>query len=132
MKTIKATGNKSNEYGHSPGSGYRDVDVSITRRPSGRWSVEILETWGYTGDDDEEQGRKKVIGRGSCLDDAVHDARDKAAAAKIDTEYLAQALSEAETKAEEDAEAAEEAPLADVSIEALEAELARRKCAAKA
>jgi len=131
MKAIKVTGNRSNEYGHSPGSGYRDIDVTIARSPSGRWSVEILETWGSTQIDDEEEGRKRVFGRGNSLDDAVRDARDKAAAAKIDTEYLVQALSAAEAQAAEEAEKGEETPLADVSTGALEAELARRKCAAK-
>jgi hypothetical protein len=98
---ITATGSAGREYGHVPGHQYHDVDVTISRRPSGRWRVEIIETWGSAQGYDEEHGRKTVIGRGEELDDAVRDAERLAEKADIETDYLAEALSEAADQAEE-------------------------------
>lgn len=130
MKTIKATGSAGTEYGHVPGHQYHDVDVTITRSRRGKWTVEVLETWGSAQGYDEEHGRKKVIGRGDDLRDAMSDARERADKATIDNDrmgYLEQALSGAENEANEELEAAEEtSPLADETTETLLAELAKR------
>ena len=108
MKALQVTSSKGTEYGHVPGHQYHDVDVTIVRTRKGKWTVEIFETWGSAQGYDEEHGRKKVIGRGDDLNDAVSDARTKAHEADIEREYMTQALSCAEAEAAEEAEAADE------------------------
>jgi hypothetical protein len=129
MKAINATGSAGKAYGHVPGHQYHDVDVTIRRTRNGCWTVEILETWGSAQGYDEEHGRKKVIGRDDSLESAVRDARQRATSADIDPDYTDEAVSEAESEAAEEIEAAEEAPLSDLTTEALETELAHRKAA---
>ena len=129
MKAINTTGSAGKEYGHVPGHQYHDVDVTIRRTRNGRWSVEVLETLGSAQGYDEEHSRKKVIGRSDHLAEAVRDARQRAKNACIGPDYVEEALSEAEDKASEAAEAADETPLADTTTAELEAELARRRAA---
>ena len=108
MKTINATGSAGIRYGHVPGHRYHDVDVTIIRAGTGKWTVEILETWGSAQGCDEERGRKNVIGRGDDLRAALIDARERADKATIDndrTGYLEQSLSSAESEATEEIEA---------------------------
>ena len=100
-KPIETTGSAGKQYGHVPGHQYHDVDVTITRRSSGRWRVSVLETWGSAQGYDEEHGRKTVVGRGDDLDSALADARDLAERADIDAAFLAEALSEAADEAED-------------------------------
>jgi hypothetical protein len=129
MKAINATGSAGKVYGHVPGHQYHDVDVTIRRTRNGLWTVEILETWGSAQGYDEEHGRKKVIGRGDSLESAVRDARQRATSASIGPDYIEEAISAAEDEAVQEVEAAEDAPLSDLSTEELETELARRKAA---
>ena len=109
MKKLEVTGSCGNQYGHIPGSPYHDVDVSIKRGPSGRWRVEILETWGSCQGHDEERGRRKISASGDTRGYAVNEAQRRAEASGIDTSYLLQALSGAEdaaAQAEEEEEGA--------------------------
>lgn len=127
MKAIQVTGRAGKAYGHVPGHQYKDVDVTIRRTRNGRWSIEVLETWGSSQGYDEEHGRKKVIGRGDDLSEAVRDARQRAQSAGIGPNYVEEAISEAEDMAETEAERADSTLLADVSSEELLAEIARRR-----
>jgi len=88
-------------YGHVPSHQYHDVDVVVSRRGD-RYRVHVCESWGSDqGTYDEEHGRREVIGRGSSIVVACHNARERAEAAGIGREYLLQALSQAEDAAEE-------------------------------
>lgn len=107
MKAIYVKNSEGIEYGHLPGHHYHDVDVTIVRTRRGKWTVEILETWGSAQGYDAEEGRKKVIGRGDELYDVARDARNKAYEAGIEREYMIQALSCAEVEAAEEAEPSE-------------------------
>ena len=96
---VSATVGKA--YGHYPGNHYHDVHVYIKRKPSGRWVVGILDSWGCNQGDDQKRGRKCVIGRGVSLDAALEQAAQLASEANINQEYLAQSLSQAASNAEE-------------------------------
>lgn len=96
---VKATAGRP--YGHVPGHHYHDVDVWIQRSANSRWFVTVLETWGSCQGRDEEHGRHQICGRGKSLDDAQAQAERLAQAAGINQEYLAQALSQAASEAEE-------------------------------
>ena len=74
IKKIQVTVTSGKSYGHVPGHHYHDVEVSIERKPNGRWMVDILETWGNNQGYDEEQGKRQVIGRDATLDAAVERA----------------------------------------------------------
>lgn len=87
-------------YGHVPGQQYHDVDVVVSTR-SDKFRVHICESWGSAQGYDEEHGRREAIGRGDSIREAIEDARERAARAGIETEYLEQALSLAEDAAEE-------------------------------
>ncbi len=99
MKKIKVTASAGEEYGHLPGNHYHDVDVTIVRTQSGRWTVEIVETWGSCQGHDEEHGRKHVMASGRTLEEVVAEANRRAEAAEIERSYTAQALSCAEARA---------------------------------
>ena len=88
-----------NEYGHVPGHNYNDVDVTITLHLRGRWTVDILETWGSAQGEDEEHGRRHVVGSGDTLVEAVERAEKLALRCKMTELYLAQSLSEATEEA---------------------------------
>ena len=87
-------------YGHVPGHQYHDVDVVVSTR-SDKFRVHVCESWGSAQGYDEEHGRREAIGRGDSIRDAIDNARDRAASAGIETEYLEQSLSKAEDAAEE-------------------------------
>ena len=133
MKTIKVTSSAGEAYGHVPGHRYHDVDVSITRARSGRWTVTLVETWGSCQGHDEELDRKTVMACARTLEDAVVEANRKAEAADLDKSFTAQALScagaEAAAKEEEASEKAtvdSVVDLSEVSTEQLIAELRSR------
>lgn len=88
------------EYGHVPGHQYHDVDVVVSER-NGKYRCHVCEVWGSAQGYDEEHGRREAIGRGDTIREAVMDARSRANDAGIETEYLEQALSNAEDVAEE-------------------------------
>jgi hypothetical protein len=100
-KQIQVSVTTGNPYGHVPGHHYHDVEVSIERKPTGRWVVDVLETWGNCQGHDEEHGRNHVVGRGITLDAATDRAIQLASAAKIDQKFLVQSLSQAASEAEE-------------------------------
>lgn len=103
-------------YGHVPGHQYHDVDVVISVRPpagagigpnvSRPWRVHVVESWGSAQGYDEEHGRREAVGRGEGIEEACQSARDRAAKAGIECEYLEQALSKAEDAAEDRCEEA--------------------------
>ena len=131
MQEIQVTSSAGKKYGHVAGHQYHDVDVKITRSKSGRWKVEIVETWGSCqGYCEEERGPRIVCAQGTALDEAVLQAGERAEAAGMDKSYLTQALSEAEAEAADEAEmvAGEEtgADLSKVTTEQLLAELRSR------
>lgn len=133
MKTIKVTSSAGKEYGHVPGHQYHDLDVTITRARSGRWTIKLLETWGSCQGRDEEHGRQTVMACARKLEDAVAEANRRAEVADLHKSYTVQALScaEAEAAAKEE-EASEEAnidcatALSEVPTEQLIAELRSR------
>ena len=133
MKTIKVTTSAGKEYGHVPGNHYLDVDVTITRTRSGRWTIGVVETWGSCQGRDEEHGRKTVMAVGRTLEDAVAKANCRAEAADLHKAYTAQALScaEAEAAAKEEEENTDCAmDLSKVPTERLIAEIRSRGVAA--
>lgn len=89
-------------YGHVPGHQYRDVDVVISRRDE-TIRCYVVESWGSAQGYDEEHGRREVSGRGVSIRDAAQDARKRAYRARIECEYLEQAVSLAEDEAEKTA-----------------------------
>ena len=107
-KQIEVSVTTGKKYGHIPGNYYHDVEVSIERKPNGRWVVDVLEIWGSNQGDDKERGRKRVVGRDVILATAIERAERLAGEAKINQEYLAQSLSQAASEAEEAAEANQE------------------------
>jgi hypothetical protein len=134
MKTIKVTSSAGEACGHVPGNRYLDVDVTITRARSGRWTVELLETWGSCQGHDEEHGRQTVMACAHTLKEAVAEANRRAEVADLHKSYTVQALSraEADAAAKEDEEASEQATigsamdLSEVSTEQLIAEIRSR------
>jgi len=138
MKTIKVISSVGEEYGHVPGHQYHDLDVTITRARSGRWTVKLLETWGSCQGHDEEHGRQTVMACARTLEEAVAEANRRAEVADLHKSYTAQALScaEAEAAAKEE-EASDEANIAgatalsEVSTEQLIAEIRSRGVTAK-
>jgi hypothetical protein len=101
IKEIQITVNAGTAHGRGPGHNYHGVRVSISRKNSGRWTVDILETWGTDSGFDEEQCRKQVVGRDATLDAAVERAERLAMAAGIENPFLAQSLSQAISQAKE-------------------------------
>jgi hypothetical protein len=133
MKIIKVTSSAGERYGHVPGHRYLDVDVTITRARSGRWTVKLVETWGSCQGYDEEHGRQTVMACARTLEEAVAEANRRAEVADIHKSYTAQALSCAEPEAAaKEEEASEEAnidcaaALPEVSTEQLIAEIRSR------
>ena len=134
MKIIKVASSAGEPYGHVPGHRYHDVDVTITRARSGRWTVTLVETWGSCQGHDEELDRNTVMACARTLEDAVEQAQRRAEAADLHKSYTAQALSCAEAKAaaKEDEEASDQATidsaidLSEVSTEQLVAEIRSR------
>jgi hypothetical protein len=134
MKIIKVTSSAGEPYGHVPGHRYHDVDVTITRARSGRWTVTLVETWGSCQGHDEELDRNTVMACARTLEDAVEQAQRRAEAADLHKSYTAQALScaEAEAAEKEDEEASDQATidsaadLSEVSTEQLIAEIRSR------
>jgi|ERR1039458_1716404 hypothetical protein len=108
-KQIEVSVTTGKPYGHVPGHYYHDVEVSIERKATGRWVVDVLETWGNCQGHDEEHGRTHIIGRGPTLDAATDRAIQLAGAANINQEYLVQSLSQAASEAEEVLETEQEA-----------------------
>src|ERR1039458_5385034 len=93
MKEINVESSAGKKYGHVPGHQYHDVDVTIDRSAAGRWTVEIIETWGSCQGRDEEHGRKTVMACGRSLEEAVEKVTARAEGADINRSYLVQALS---------------------------------------
>jgi len=87
-------------YGHVPGHHYHDVNVVISKR-GGKYRVHVCESWGSAQGYDEEHGRIEVIGRGEDIDDAASGAKAMAKEARIQPDYLSQALSQAVDEAHE-------------------------------
>lgn len=88
------------KYGHVPGHSYHDVEVTISVR-SGRYRCHVLETWGSCQGCDEEHGRREIVGRGHTIEQCAREARGLAQEAGVKTEYLVQALSQAQDEAED-------------------------------
>jgi hypothetical protein len=100
-KEIQVHSTARKPYGHIPGHHYHDVDVWTQRKANGRWFVIVLETWGNCQGHDEEHGQRQICGRGNSLAAAEAQAEQLAKTADINREYLAQALSQAASEAEE-------------------------------
>jgi hypothetical protein len=138
MKEINVESSAGKKYGHVPGHQYHDVDVTIDRSAAGRWTVEIIETWGSCQGRDEEHGRKTVMACGRSLEEAVEKVTARAEGADINRSYLVQALSCAEAEAAEVEEALRDeeqhrkgfGELSQVATELLIAELRSRGGAA--
>jgi hypothetical protein len=90
-----------NEYGHVPGHRFHDVEVLVSKRGE-TVRVAVAQVRGSAqGSYDEEHMRRECIGRGNSIRAAINDARSRAIACGIETEYLEQALCKAEDEAEE-------------------------------
>jgi len=101
IKEIQITVNTGTAHGRGPGHNYHGVRVSISRKNSGRWTVDILETWGTDSGYDEEQCRKQAVGRDATLETAIERAERLAVAAGIHQGHLTQSLNQAVSQAHE-------------------------------
>lgn len=80
--------------GYLPGRDYRDVTVTMTRRPDA-WRVEITEAWGSNQGCKEEHGKLEIFARCVHPQDAMRQAEERARDAGMTREYLTQAASKA-------------------------------------
>ena len=100
-KEIRITVNTGTAHGRGPGHNYHGIRVSITRKSSGRWTVDIMETWGTDSGFDEEHCRKQAVGRDATFETAIERANRLAVAAGIDKSFLSKALNQAVSQAKD-------------------------------
>jgi|AACY02.7.fsa_nt_gi hypothetical protein len=100
------TASAGRPYGHLPGGKYSDVDVCISRAKNGTYRCHVVASFGSSQGYDEEHGRTEVIGRGDTIREACADARGRASDTDMNKNYLTEALSKAEDEAEEAVDAA--------------------------
>ena len=107
MKTeaFQITVNTGKAHGRGPGHNYHDLQVTIGRKHNGRWSVNIIESWGTDSGFDEEQAQKHVTGRDATLELALDRATRLAVAASIDQSFLEKSLNQAVNQAKETTQA---------------------------
>ena len=102
-----AEGSAGREYGHVPGHSYHDVTVCIEKKGA-QYRAVALEVWGSAQECDEEEGRRKVVARGSDPRAVLAQCAARAHAAGINTAgwnlsgpWLPLALSECENALED-------------------------------
>ena len=100
-KRIQVTASTEKAYGQSPGNSYHNLEVIITRKPNGRWTVDITDTLGTDLGFDEERIITRVVGRDATLEAAIQRATRLAMTAGMKPVVLGPTLEQANRQARE-------------------------------